>query len=140
MQRSRWLLLALLATVCGVSPSWSQKPTSEPQGNNLGASTLSGLPSTGDVTPEMWFYIQEYQRYKSPEEAVRRKAEMRAAQRQHRLEAQRWFGFSNLRPTANPIPYFGTYSPSWAGGSWDPYSWHGVGARYVTYPTSSRAR
>ena len=97
-----------------------------------------GLPSSGDVTPEMWFYMQEYQRYQQPKEAVRRKAEIRAAQRQNRLEAQRWFGFSNLRPVANPIPYYSSYSPAWVGNSWNPFSWSGSGQPYVTYHTASR--
>jgi hypothetical protein len=87
----------------------------------------------------MWFYMQEYRRYKSPQEAVRRKAEQRAAQRQNRLAAQRWFGYSNLRPTANPIPYMGTYSPSWTGNSWNPAAWSGVGSPYVTYHVANRS-
>jgi hypothetical protein len=88
----------------------------------------------------MQFYMQEYQRMKSPKEAVRRKAELRTAQRQKRLEAQRWFGFTNLRPLANPVPTFGTYSPLWAGGGHDPYVWVGIGQSYVTYHTAARSR
>jgi hypothetical protein len=98
------------------------------------------LPSSGTVTPEMWFYTQEYQRYKSPKEAVRRKAEARAAQRQNRLAAQRWFGLSNSRPVASPVPYFGVYSPSWVGNTWSPYYWSGANLPYVTYYTTYRHR
>jgi hypothetical protein len=97
------------------------------------------LPSEGTVTPEMWFYLQEYRRYKSPEEAVRRKAEFRASQRRNRLAAQRWFGFSNLRPSVNPIPYFGSYSASWTGNFRDPFSWSGQGGPLVVYHTARRS-
>src|SRR4051794_40932465 len=68
--------------------------------------------SLGDVspTPEMWFYAQERQRYDDPKAAVRRNAEFDAAQRQARLAARRWFGYSNARPIADPIPMMGDYS------------------------------
>ena len=104
------------------------------------AEATVGLPSSGQVTPEMWFYMQEYQRYQKPKEAVRRKAQIRATQRQNRLEAQRWFGVSNLRPVANPIPFYGSYSPSWVGNGWNPYSWSAYGQPYVVYHTANRDR
>lgn len=75
------------------------------------------------VTPEMWVYSQELQRYDDPRQAVRRKAELRAAQRMSRIAAMKWYGFSNSRPQANPIPFMGSYSPAWVGNSPDRYDW-----------------
>lgn len=138
MQRAQWLLGMLMA-ISMASPAWSQEAGVSPAAD-WDVTTGPELPSSGSVTPEMWFYIQEYRRHQSPKEAVRRKAELRAAQRQQRLETQRWFGFTNLRPPASPVPYFGTYSPAWTGGSWDPYHWHGVNTPYVTYHTTTRSR
>ncbi len=79
------------------------------------------------MTPEMWLYLEEIRRRDNPQEAVRRKAEFRAAQRQNRLAARRWFGLSNLRPQSSHTPFMGTYSPYWSGNSWDPYRWIGHG-------------
>ena len=136
--------ILLLALVClGVSSfttaaSAQTTPTTKAL-SDMESDLFAELPSEGSVTPEMWFYLQEYQRYKSPQEAVRRKAEFRAAQRRKRLAAQRWFGFSNLRPTANPVPYYGSYSPAWAGSFWDAFRWSGRGGPLVVYHTARRA-
>ena len=78
-----------------------------------------------DVSPEVWMYIQSMKRYDDPKQAVRRKAEQRAAMRRGRLASQKWFGFSPLRPTASPVPFMGTAAPTWVGNSWDPYRWVG---------------
>jgi len=77
------------------------------------------------MTPEMWYYQQQMQQYDDPKAAVRRKAEFRARQRQARLAAQKWFGYSKLRPPANSTPYGVTYSPRWIGNSRYPFSWSG---------------
>jgi hypothetical protein len=139
MQRLSGLLVAVIGLACSAATASAQtdlfameEPPTPPA-----ASTVT-LPSSGPVTPEMWLYMQEYQRYQQPKEAVRRKAEIRASQRQRRLEAQRWFGMSNLRPMVNPIPYYGSYSPAWVGHSSEPFSWIGYGQPFVTYHTTSR--
>jgi len=49
-------------------------------------------------TPEMWFYMQERQRYQDPQAAVRRKAEFRSQQRQQRIASMKAFGMSKQRP------------------------------------------
>ena len=79
------------------------------------------------VTPEMWLYMQEMRRYDNPLEAVRRNAATRASHRRARIAALQWFGFSNIRPQANPIPYNDVYSPTWTSNSWNPYTWTGAG-------------
>jgi hypothetical protein len=91
-------------------------------------------PSMAQMTPEMWFYQEEMRRYDDPKLAVRRKAEFRAAQRQRRIAAMDWYGFSNLRPTANPTPFTGgVYSPGWiSNNNRHPMEWSG-GGRTVLY-------
>ena len=88
------------------------------------APSLSAPP----VTPELWVYSQELRRHDDPAQAVRRKAEITAGQRQARLAALRWYGFSNSRPVANPTPFMGQYSPAWVGNGYHPYQWVGVGS------------
>jgi hypothetical protein len=79
-----------------------------------------------EPTPEMWLYEQQLREYLDPAMAVRRNAEFRAAQRQHRIAALKWFGFSNQRPSASPDPYNGEYSPAWVGNNGlYPYRWIG---------------
>lgn len=118
--------------LCGSTESLEAQTREETEAPNGPA--ITGVPSDIAMTPEMWFYIEEYRRYQDPAEAVRRKARQRAEQRRQRLAAQKWFGISNLRPQANPIPWFATYSPVWAGNSWDPYRWTGYGAYPVVVP------
>ncbi|HEX5103937.1 MAG TPA: hypothetical protein VFV87_09015 [Pirellulaceae bacterium] len=84
------------------------------------------LPTPQTVTPDMWYYSQEIQRHDDPAQAVRRKAELRAAQRMQRIAAMKWFGFSNSRPQASPVPMMGMYSPVWIGNGYDRYDWAGV--------------
>jgi hypothetical protein len=79
------------------------------------------------VTPEMWLYMQEMRRYDDPLQAVRRNAATRATHRRARIAAMQWFGFSNIRPQASPIPFSDVYSPTWTSNSWNPYTWTGAG-------------
>jgi hypothetical protein len=87
---------------------------------------------TENVTPEMWLYMQEMRRYDDPLNAVRAHAADRAAQRRARLAAQAWFGFSNTRPQASPMPFTDMYSPTWVSNSWNPYGWIGSGHAWTT--------
>ena len=59
-------------------------------------------------------------------EAIHRKAAMKAEMRGRRLATQKWFGYSNLRPTASATPFLSTYSPSWTGNSAHPSHWTGT--------------
>jgi hypothetical protein len=78
------------------------------------------------VTQEMWFYSEQMRRYDDPAQAVRRKAEYKAAQRLSRLNAMKWYGFSNTRPQAGATPMMGIYSPAWIGNGYDRYDWSGA--------------
>jgi len=90
---------------------------------------INSQPSMDQVTPteEMWFYLQEMQRRDDPREAIRRRAEVKSQQRQQRLAAQKWFGWSQGRPNASPTPAMGVYSPTWVGNGVSPYEWVGYG-------------
>lgn len=59
-------------------------------------------------------------------EAIHRKAAMKAEMRGRRLTTQKWFGYSNLRPTASATPFLSTYSPTWTGNTAHPAYWTGV--------------
>ncbi len=59
-------------------------------------------------------------------EAIHRKAAMKAEMRGRRLSTQKWFGYSNLRPTASATPFQSTYSPAWTSNSAHPSHWMGV--------------
>jgi len=83
--------------------------------------------TTPAVTPELWIYSQEQRRHDDPAQAVRRKAEVQADQRISRLSAMKWYGLSNSRPQASPIPTMGIYSPGWVGNGWNRYDWMPVG-------------
>lgn len=134
MRRFQWLSFAAVA-LCATT-AIAQAPADS--GDVPTGTTDITAHLSENMTPEMWLYIQETRRHNDPKEAVRRKAQLRSDQRQRRLESQRWFGFMNLRPPANPIPYYGTYSPSWMGSNRNGYAWYGVGHPYVTYHTGSR--
>lgn len=79
------------------------------------------------VTPEFYLYMQELRRHDDPQQAVRRKAEARTAAREARITAMKWHGMSNARPQANPVPFMGTYSPTWIGSRNERYDWYGIG-------------
>jgi hypothetical protein len=92
--------------------------------------------SLGELTPtpEMWFYQQQQKQYENPKLAVRQKAEYRAAQRQLRLAARRWYGVDNSRPTTITTPFQGeTYSGRFAGGR-DPNLWPSVNNATIVVP------
>ena len=110
------------------SPRASQRPTS-PLSKKVAERdkeiALNGL-SMSEMTPEMWLYMQEMNRHDDPKTAVRRKAEFRTAQRQRRIAAREWFGYSNARPTVNPDPYMAGYSAHWsANNAMRPDQWIG---------------
>jgi hypothetical protein len=127
MKRLTWAAAVVLlasSAAMGQEPGRAELP-------RVAAPNAEQHPSMANLTPEMWLYMQELQRHDDPEMAVRRKAELRAAQRNHRMAARKWFGLSNARPSASPVPVMGTYSPYWAGNDSDPYRWNGVGPAVI---------
>ena len=81
-------------------------------------------PMTREARAHEQYLLQE----KAQAEAVHQAAIARFQQRTRRLESQRWFGISNLRPTASVDPYDGDYSPGWVSNyPFFPYRWVGSG-------------
>jgi hypothetical protein len=119
------LLLSCLITVARAEP-WHREHAED--------GTLADLMP--QPTEEMWFYLQELRRHDDPQQAIRRGAEFKTAQRRMRIESRKWFGYSPSRPTASPIPTMGVHSPMWVGNTGDPYRWVGGGVIRVANVTS----
>ena len=105
-----------------------------------GSATTDEVASASEMqpitTPEMWFYQQNMRLYEDPKVAVRKKAEFRAQQRQQRIAAQKWYGFSNARPTVNATPWGGMYSPAWTASASRPYGWNNIGRPVIVHDSS----
>lgn len=87
----------------------------------VAADSSSEMPLS--TTPEMWFYQQNLRLYEDSRAAVRRKAEVRAEQRQQRIASRKWYGYSNARPRANATPWGASYSPARIANSARPFNW-----------------
>ena len=83
---------------------------------------------------QIWFYQQQLSRYDDPKVIVREKAKQRAAQRMARLDALRWYGMSNSRPTAASTPYTSMYSPAWQMPGGRPFAWFHTRPTLVLVP------
>ena len=143
------------------APAWAQKPAAktEPPAPAVAAAVekpvarpqpVTPTVSPGEIktpitsispgelkaTPEMWFYEQYMRQYQDPKMAVRANAEFQADQRQRRLAAMHWFGFSNSRLRACSDPVHGDSSPGWtSNNSSYPYRWGGIGPTlYIARP------
>jgi hypothetical protein len=108
----RTTICACLLAALAAGTAWGQRPDSA---SVTQRSRSENRIAVGELqpTPEMWFYEQYQQQDDDPAAGVRIKAQFRAAQRQNRLAAMRWFGFSNSRPQANTDMLSGDYSPRW---------------------------
>jgi len=131
----RWLL-AEFALVCllNVTPASAESPSSTQV-------KFSGTISPGELTPtpEMWFYEQYLRQRQDPEFAVRQKAEFRADQRQNRMAARQWFGFSNLRPTSGTDVIYGDSGPRWTSNNGVyPNRWSGSSPVIVARPATAK--
>ncbi len=132
---SRLTILTLALVAMAAVPAMAQKPEANSFTPKVGVAS-----SEIQATPEMWFYEQYQADYRDPQLAVRRKAEFRSQQRQHRLASMKWFGFSNQRPITATDPYNGDYAPKWTSNNTTyPNRWTGVGrATVVLQPTQTK--
>jgi hypothetical protein len=84
-------------------------------------------PPTEDPTAaagdDSWYYRSAPER-SAPVKLSVQKAQQRGAQRMARLEAMRWYGFSNSRPTASAMPWTTMYSPAWQMPGGRPFAWY----------------
>jgi hypothetical protein len=120
----------LLLTMCGLcSMSSAQEPVvpgfgPAPIATPLATPTAgSKMPEVSSHNTEVYFYEQERQRYMDPNLVSRARAEYEADQRQYRLNAQKWYGYSNARPTVGTDPMHGFAGPRWIGNGGHPSSW-----------------
>jgi len=91
----------------------------------------SDLPPP-DVDPDTWAHLQRMRRYENPRQMARMKAAEEAQQRRARLNSQRWYGYSPLRPIVGATPTMGNYYPIWNTDVRRPLRWYGIN----TYPIS----
>jgi hypothetical protein len=80
-------------------------------------------PSAPTTTATESWYPKAEKRNDNPTIA-QQKAMERGAQRMARLEASRWYGFSNSRPTASGMPFTTMYSPAWQQPGGRPFAWY----------------
>jgi hypothetical protein len=134
-----WIPLSLLAS-CVAWPCAAQEGQQDLRRNHAPRAT-EAPQSLGVVspTPEMWFYEQDWKRHDSTKLAIRRRAELRAQQRQERIASQQWYGIDNARPTVT-APYSGGYSPYWGSNTSDPQRWRSVSAPVVVMRPADAAR
>ncbi|MFO7902453.1 MAG: hypothetical protein R6U98_07325 [Pirellulaceae bacterium] len=118
--------LAMVPAILISSGAVAQDPEKLPKSERQPLANADEIEPTED----MWFYLQELQRYDDPQIAIRRKEELKAKQRRQRLAAMKWYGYSPGRPPANPMPTMGHHSPMWVGNGSDPYLW--IGNAYLT--------
>lgn len=145
----RGLFGALLLLALG-TPAWGQEPANleSPQ---IGADDAAAAPRGGrepmwsspqtqdepSMSSNLWLYLHEERRHDDPKQAVRRKAEAKAAARSQRIAAMQWYGQSNQRPNASSVPFMGTYSPTWAGTAAQPSNWAGIYRRPFLTPVNA---
>jgi len=136
------LALVCASAACGQDPiPRVAAPAPLPNEAPFIQGTIPGV-SPSQMTPEMYLYLHEQKRNDDPQQAVRRKAELKTAQRNQRLAAQKWFGVSNARPMASAQPFMDLYSPRWIGNSYNAFDWsggqNGVAPIVVVEPTIRR--
>jgi hypothetical protein len=117
------LVLILSLLVIGASAQAQDLPA--PQNFDDVIGEYPGSPSDVSLStdPEVWMYLHEQRRHDDPRQAVRRKAEQQAAERMARINAMRWYGYSNSRPRAEVTPFMSFYSPHWDGNSGRQGTW-----------------
>lgn len=119
--------VCLLALACTAARGQDPAPFIQPAPSETPViqGTIPGV-SPSQMTPEMYLYLHEQKRLDDPKQAVRRKAELKTAQRNQRLASQKWFGVSNARPMASAQPFMDLYSPRWIGNGYNAFDWVGA--------------
>lgn len=131
MKRS---LLSMLLLGLAASVAHGQNPfdAAPPATGGQPAAQASPSDLANPESAEMYMMMKMWEKYDDPKEAVRRKAEQKAANRRARLASQRWYGHSQSRPLVNPAFGF-SYANRWIGTGINPYQW-----RSTAYPVIVR--
>jgi hypothetical protein len=123
----RWSAVVFVLSSLVATTASAAQPAASSAGTDKAIS-----PGEVAATPEMWFYQQYMRQYQDPKAAVRKQAEFRADQRQRRIAALKWFGYSNQRPRVACDPIHGDYAPHWTSNNdWYPDRWSGVGYPWI---------
>lgn len=129
------LLAGMFVAWCGTHAA-AQERVDQPRAAKAEQDQIRLATDRVETTPEMWFYQQELARQEDPRDAVRRKAEYAAAQRQWRIAMMKAQGLSKMRPTESHTPMFSSYLPTQ-----DIYRWgYGRGVMEVAAPTTPYRR
>jgi hypothetical protein len=98
--------------------AWACLPTNDAQAQQPPTPEQETAPQAED-----YMYRPVTRRTETPTLA-QQKAQARGEQRMARLEALRWYGFSNSRPTATGMPWTTMYSPAWQRPGGRPFAWY----------------
>ena len=133
----RWLLLSLsIVFVLVAVPAMAQSPLT----NEI---RIGGGVTAGELTPtsDMWFYQEQLRQYMDPKMSLRRIAEAKANQRRARLDALRWYGYSNTRPRVGTDPVHGDWGARWTSGNrYHPSRWSYFGPSLVVVRSNGQQR
>jgi hypothetical protein len=134
----RWLLLSLSVVFVLVAvPAMAQSPPT----NEIRIG--GGFATTGELAPtsEMWFFQEQLRQYMDPKMSLRRIAEEKANQRRARLNALRWYGYSNIRPMVGMDPVHGDWGARWTSGNpYHPSRWSYFGPALVVVRANGQQR
>ncbi len=82
-----------------------------------------------------WEYQQSVG-IKTPQQIIREKAQVRAAQRMTRMAALEWYGYSVARPRTSATPFTAMYGGQWQGDVLGrPNAWHASQPVHAARPT-----
>jgi len=98
-----------------------------------------GAPAEQPAPSEDSWYRTPAPRVDTPSVA-RQKAMQRGQERMARLQAIRWYGYSNSRPTAATMPFTTMYSPAWQQPGGRPFAWYASSRPIVIYASPTVVR
>ena len=111
--------LSVMGATSGQAQEFGEGPAAPPAPAPAAAESESWYRTTGPRAEKMTI---------SKEKAI-----ARGQQRMARLDAMRWYGFSNSRPTAASMPYTTMYSPAWQQPGGRPFAWYANSRPVIVY-------
>jgi hypothetical protein len=139
----KWLASGSMVLLLFVASAQAQSPAKQAPSPRPAPAPSPGIHvSAGELTatPGMWFYEQALRQYNNPKWVIRQKAEYRASERLRRIEAMKWYGLSNARPTAGVDPVHDD-SSSWTSGNvYQPFRWSAAGTTTVIIAAGKSSR
>ena len=112
--------LAVAASLAMASPALAQQNVNGPGAPELLVAPAVQPQETVQLAPLSEQFVPQVAP-KKPLTMVNYVAMQRAAERRARLDAQAWYGISNLRPTLPASPYYGDAINAYPGYAYAPY-------------------